>query len=45
MPYVKVGQENSGELDIAVAGSAIAVECIAIWETDFRADVASFDIK
>ena len=45
MPYAKVGQENSGELDIAVAGAAIAaVECIAAWETDFRADVASFDI-
>jgi pimeloyl-ACP methyl ester carboxylesterase len=38
-------QAFQASFNIAVAGSAIAaVECIAAWETDFRADVASFDI-
>jgi pimeloyl-ACP methyl ester carboxylesterase len=38
-------QAFQASFNVAVAGSAIAaVECIAAWQTDFRADVASFDI-
>jgi pimeloyl-ACP methyl ester carboxylesterase len=38
-------QAFQASFNIAVAGSAIAAaECIPAWETDFRADVARFDI-
>jgi non-heme chloroperoxidase len=38
-------QAFQASFNIAAAGSAIAaVECISTWETDFRADVAGFDI-
>jgi non-heme chloroperoxidase len=38
-------QAFQASFNIAAAGSAIAaVECISTWETDFRADVASFDV-
>jgi non-heme chloroperoxidase len=38
-------QAFQASFNIAAAGSAIAaVECIATWETDFRADIASLDI-
>jgi pimeloyl-ACP methyl ester carboxylesterase len=38
-------QAFQASFNIAVAGSAIAaVECITAWQTDFRADVASFDV-
>ena len=38
-------QAFQASFNVAVAGSAIAAaECIPAWETDFRADVARFDI-
>jgi len=38
-------QAFQASFNVAVTGSPIAAaECIAAWETDFRADVATFDI-